>query len=197
MVKYNENYFLCNLVVLHSCYHSISTLIINNHEETCYVTEEIIQGWRSSNFQKLYTMISSPIIGSLVGITRSVDIYKFTYQLIISALVLTWWFSVHRCVIVISHYVLLLYYRSISHAEKAMNIDTHFNLHFRIVTIVLGTNILNSETPFKTKDFNYCLKKKNNKNIQIDKVRKIHNLKVFVLNSNSIRSTLFRNFLLS
>lgn len=89
MVKYNGNYFLCNLVVLHSCYHSTSNLIINNHEETCYVTEEIIQGWRSSKFQKLYTMISSPIIGSLVGITRSVDIYKFTYQLVISALVLT------------------------------------------------------------------------------------------------------------
>lgn len=196
MVKYSENSFLCNLAVLHSCYHSTSTSITNKHEGMCYMTEEIIQGWRSSNFQKLYTMISSPITGSLVRITRSVDIYKFTYQLIISALVLTWWFSVHRCVIVISHYILLLYYRSTSHAEKAMNIDTHFNLHFGIVTIMLGTNILNSETPFKTEGFNYCSKETTKTNRR-SKKKKIHNLKVVDLNSNFIRSTLFRNFLLS
>lgn len=60
----------------------------------------------------------------------------------------------------ISLCVLLLYYRSISDAEKAMNIDTHFNLHFGIVTIMLRTNILNSETPLEKKDGFNCYSKK-------------------------------------
>lgn len=47
-------------------------------------------------------------------------------------------------------YALLLYDGRVGHAEQAVDIDAHFHLHLGVVTIVLGTNVLNGETPLET-----------------------------------------------
>lgn len=45
---------------------------------------------------------------------------------------------------------LLLYDGRVGHAEQPVDVDTHFHLHLGVVAIMLGTNILNSETPLET-----------------------------------------------
>lgn len=89
------------------------------------------------------------IIGSVA--TMTVKMFtSFTYQLLISALVLTCRLGVHGGVIVIPLEALLLYDGRAGHAEQPVDVDAHFHLHLGVVAVMLGTNVLNSETPLET-----------------------------------------------
>lgn len=45
---------------------------------------------------------------------------------------------------------LLLYDGGAGHAEQPVDVDAHFHLHLGVVAVMLGTNVLNSETPLET-----------------------------------------------
>lgn len=47
-------------------------------------------------------------------------------------------------------HALLLYDGGVGHAEQPVDVDTHLHLHLGVVTVVLGTNVLDSETPLGT-----------------------------------------------
>lgn len=45
---------------------------------------------------------------------------------------------------------LLLYDGGAGHTEQPVDVDAHLHLHLGVVTVVLGTNVLNGETPLET-----------------------------------------------
>lgn len=75
---------------------------------------------------------------------------SFTYQLLISALVLTCWLGVHGGVVVLPLHAQLLDDGRAGHAEQPVDVDSHLHLHLGVVAVVLGTHVLNSETPLGT-----------------------------------------------
>lgn len=69
---------------------------------------------------------------------------KSSHLVLCPAFILHHWLRVNLHVLSLS--LLLLDQRGAGHAEDAVDVDAHFDLHFRAVSVRLGDHILHRET---------------------------------------------------